>query len=448
MKITRRDFGRISASLPVLFGSPLMANPDVVVIGAGVAGLAAAQVLVDAGKRVQIVEAAPRVGGRCYTDTASFGMPFDQGAMWLRDADHNPLFGFARLFRFETSLAQPKEMLFSNGHLVSPGANEAYERAFDALSMALADVAENEGDVAASAVHWPDVDDASQDWLPTAATQIGPLDVGVDLEQISVKDWFYRADSEPSRLVKQGVGTLIARLAAGLPISISTSAYRVVAEPRGTVSVYTSKGTISAAAAIITVSTGVLAAGSISIEPALTADMQSALSKLQMGSLLKIAYSFEHTSPTVMFPPNSVLLAQAADQRGTEFLVRPFGVPMAICSVGGSLAVDLESQNDKTRFEFGRESLRSMLGTDADKGLLSSASTNWGRNPLVFGSVACAKPGGLQAREVLQGSINDRVFLAGEALGGKAVQTVHGAYESGRSSARRVISLLKRKSAS
>lgn len=447
MKITRREFGRISAGLPLLLGSPVMANPDVVVIGAGVSGLAAAQVLVDGGKRVQVVEAAPRVGGRCYTDTASFGIPFDQGAMWLRDADHNPLYGFAKLFRFDTSLAQPKEMLFANGRLVSPGANAAFERAFDALSLALADAAENEGDVSASAVHWPNVDDDGLVWLPTVATQIGPLDMGVDLEQVSVKDWFYRADSEPSRLVKQGVGTLVARLAGALPISISTTALRVVAGSGGRVAVHTNKGVISTGAVIITVSAGVLAAGSISIEPAPSAEFQAALAKLQMGSLLKIAFSFEQKSPSVTFPPNSVLLAQAADQRGTEFLVRPFGTPMAICSVGGSLALDLESQSEKAHFEFGVESLRALLGSDADKGLHSSASTNWGRNPLVFGSVACAKPGGLQAREVLQNSINDRIFLAGEALGGKAVQTVHGAYESGRMSARRVISLLKRKSA-
>ena len=65
----------------------MAAETDVAIVGAGAAGIAAARKLAAAGRRVVILEAADRVGGRCITDTATFGMPFDLGAHWLHAPD-------------------------------------------------------------------------------------------------------------------------------------------------------------------------------------------------------------------------------------------------------------------------------------------------------------------------------------------------------------------------
>lgn len=442
MMLTRRDFGRLSAALPLMSTGGPAPEADVVVIGAGVAGLAAAQVISDAGRRVQVIEAAPRVGGRCYTDIASFGMPFDQGAMWLRDADHNPVFGFAQLYRFETALPQQKEVLFANGHRAPANANDAYERAYDALSMAMADAADEEVDIAANAVKWPELDDDANEWIQTAASQIGALSMGADLQQISVKDWFFRDEAEPMRLVRQGMGTLVARLANGLPVAISTSARRVTSMSNGRVHIETNRGLLTAKSVIVTASVGVLTAGSIAIEPGFSNDMLAALSNLQMGSTLRIAFAFDHNSPALQFGSNSILLAQSADERGAELFVRPFGLPMVICTLGGSIAQDLEPQGEAARRDFALDTLKRMIGNSAARGLHGTSSSNWGRNPLTLGSVAIAKPGHLSARQVLQAPINDRIFLAGEALAGKQVQTVQGAYNHGRQVARRVLRVL------
>ncbi|MFC6585113.1 NAD(P)-binding protein [Sulfitobacter aestuariivivens] len=71
--------------------TPLRANPDVIVVGAGVAGLAAGAVLREAGLQVVVLEAAKHIGGRCVTDSAPFSVPFDKGASWLHAAPANPL---------------------------------------------------------------------------------------------------------------------------------------------------------------------------------------------------------------------------------------------------------------------------------------------------------------------------------------------------------------------
>src|SRR3954452_17790851 len=64
---------------------------DVIIIGAGAAGIAAARRLIAAGRRVVVLEAAAQVGGRCVTDTGTFGVPYDRGAHWIYESDINPL---------------------------------------------------------------------------------------------------------------------------------------------------------------------------------------------------------------------------------------------------------------------------------------------------------------------------------------------------------------------
>src|SRR5688572_24515555 len=91
--LTRRSFlGSAAAALASrpASGAPA-ADYDVVVIGAGAAGIAAARRLAAARKRIVVLEAAGQVGGRCITDTATFGIPFDRGAHWIHAPDQNPL---------------------------------------------------------------------------------------------------------------------------------------------------------------------------------------------------------------------------------------------------------------------------------------------------------------------------------------------------------------------
>ncbi len=444
MKLTRREFGSYSAALPMMAGvTPVEANPDVLIVGAGVAGLAAAQVLVAGGRRVQVLEAAPRIGGRCYTDTATFGTPFDLGAARLYNADLNPLTGFAKLFRFRTRLQNNKELLFARRLAMSPHSNAAYERAFDAFSQALAEAAEENQDRAASTVAPPALDADAQAWLATASAQIGPLDMGVDLENMSVKDWYRRDERLPALSVHEGIGTLASRLGAGVPVAVNTRVRTIRAGGRGTLTAETDRGAVNAKAAIVTVSAGVLAAGAIKIEPGFDQTVQAGLDGLQMGLIGKIALAFTPKSPALQFPDDSLLVPHSPDQHGVSFLARPSGALLVVCIAGGSLAWSLSRLKTGEQVSFARDRLKDILGTQSDRGLRFGMASDWGRNPLTFGAYAAVRPGYANARDLLSPPINERVFLAGEALGGKHVQTVHGAYESGQRAGRRVLKLLK-----
>jgi monoamine oxidase len=444
MTITRRNLAQFAAALALArtAGAATTHDPDVVIVGAGIAGIAAAQTLINGGRRVQIVEAGPRIGGRCFTDTTTFGVPFDRGAAWLKGGERNVLAGFARLYKFQIGERDARELTFAAGSHRPLAANTAYERAVVAVGDAIGNAAEEAGDIAAAEAVPLLLDNDVRAWAATASSAAGPLDMGVDLRTLSAKDWFLRDDDETSRLVRQGLGTLVSRMAFGLPIAVNTRAQRI-SSAAGRVAVETDRGTLRARAAIVTPSVGVLASGAIAFDPAPDAFMTGAFNGLQMGLLTKVALHFSADAPALAFPQDSILIPQASDQRGHVFHVRPSGAALAVMHVGGSLAWDLSTQNERALIDFARERLRALLGASGDRGLRNGAATDWGRNPLTRGAFAAALPGQWRARAALETPIGERVFLAGEAQGGKAVQTVHGAYDSGQRAARRVLKLLK-----
>ena len=98
-RLSRRFFLAAAAALaarpvfsPALAATSPPSGPlDVVIIGAGAAGIAAARKIAAAGRRYLVIEATDHVGGRCVTDVKSLGVPFDRGAHWIYLPDVNPV---------------------------------------------------------------------------------------------------------------------------------------------------------------------------------------------------------------------------------------------------------------------------------------------------------------------------------------------------------------------
>ena len=85
----RALMGMAAAGMAVPFAarSQVPSDPDVVVIGAGSAGIATARTLIAEGKSVIVLEARDRVGGRAWTESDTFGVPFDHGCSWIQSKD-------------------------------------------------------------------------------------------------------------------------------------------------------------------------------------------------------------------------------------------------------------------------------------------------------------------------------------------------------------------------
>src|ERR1700744_3653936 len=159
MTMTRRDFLKASAAFaatPVLYGpafaAPLPREADIVVIGAGAAGIAAARRILAANRKVIVVEAASQVGGRCITDSSTFDVPFDRGARWLHSPDTNSIIKLARAAGLEISTAPSGQKIRIGRRNARAGETEEFLATLVKANRAIDDASRGRADVACASV--------------------------------------------------------------------------------------------------------------------------------------------------------------------------------------------------------------------------------------------------------------------------------------------------------
>lgn len=441
LPLSRRRFLATASSatlLPAVARAQLPSDPDVVVVGAGTAGLAAARTLIENGKSVVVVEAADRIGGRAWTESETFGVPFDHGCSWITSANDHPLKSLAADWGFDLlNHDNAGEALFVGDRAATDEEWRQYDQGWVAVNRALEQAGAEDIDVAASTVM-----PADTPFVGVSEAWIGPMDMGVDFKDLSTKDFAEGADTPPTYMIREGLGAVVARLGDGLPIQVSAPATRIDWGGSG-VSVETGAGTIRAKACILTVSTAVLGSGAIAFEPGLPDWKQQAIDDLPMGLLAKIALQFSETR--LGLAPNDWLTYWVPDEAPTEacyFLTWPFDFDIMIGFVGGDFGWDLSAAGTDAAVDFALGEVVKMIGSDASKHFVKGDLTQWANDPLTMGAYAAPRPGRWAARADLARQLGDRVFFAGEAVAGPYVATCGGAYLSGRDVAQDVAATL------
>src|SRR5262245_245985 len=186
-RLTRRSFLAATATAvaaPALAQTPGPGDVDVVIVGAGAAGIAAARRLTAAGRRVTVLEAADRVGGRCITDTRTFGVPYDRGAHWIRQLDVNPVAKLGRTAGLDL-YAAPGQKLRMGRRNAREGEFEDFLAALVRGAGAIREKGEDGRDVAAAQALPRDL----RDWRPSVEFVLGPFGCGKDLDEISAQDF-------------------------------------------------------------------------------------------------------------------------------------------------------------------------------------------------------------------------------------------------------------------
>jgi monoamine oxidase len=420
-----------SAALPALMlpsaARSMPTNPDVVIVGAGAAGIAAAHLLAQRGISFVVVEAKDWIGGRAFTETASFGVPFDHGASWIYQADHNPLTPMAHRAGFGLiPHDDAKERLFVGSTPASYYENAAYQETWYEVETTLRAIAHSGQDVAAAS-RLP----ANLPWSDVVKTWLGPIDMGMEIESFSAADWWSLDMATPSLLVCEGVGSVVSSIGKDIPVQTSTPVTTIKWGGAEGVTVETPAGTIQAKAVIVTVSTGVLAAESIQFDPPLPTETVRAIDNLPMGLLAKVGLQFDGSTNFGM-RANEWLSYTCDCSQLSYFLSWPCDTNMMVGFVGGKFAWDLTKAGEKAAVDFALGELRRIFGPEVDRSFVAGRFTGWGTDANVRGAYAVAKPGGHKAREQLARSHGDRLFFAGEALAGGMATTVGGAFVNGR----------------
>jgi monoamine oxidase len=418
-----------------------MSDVDVVVIGAGLAGLGAATTLCEAGRSVLVLEAADRIGGRAWTThpTQLGGVWFDMGAVWLHSAEINPLVPIARasgdvLLRSDELRV---ERTFVGEREATAEEYADYASAWQRFEDKAAAILRTRDDVPLAAVAQAMPDDP---WALTVETWEGPIICCASADEFSARDWMRNLLSGSNLVPQGGIGAFVARrLGEGLDIRLRTPATRVVWGGPG-VAVETPDGTVTARSAIVTVSTGVLAAEAIRFDPPLPSETRAAIHALPMGLAMKVA--LRATGPDRLDLPLHCSVDHQVQRSGEPamgFQCWPYRRDYVQGWVGGPVAWELARAGEAAAVDFALGQLRALFGGRVDRLFADGQRlvTRWDADPFVRGVYSFVRPGDYDARTVLaQPLAGGRLLFAGEACHVGMAGTVAGSWISGQDAAR------------
>ena len=444
--VSRRSFMAGMAALPAMRAtralSALPVNPGIIVIGGGVAGMAAANTLIDNGYPALILEAKGHLGGRTYTEKETFGMPYDHGASILHSADLNPLTDLVRANRFDVvNLSESETWLYMDG-------KEATAEQYEALGQSLEDVAYkmdygNEyydkygKDVSLRILHPP----SSRSDIIAHAT-IGPLVNGMETSRVSLYDVFQQTSTGIEWGVPEGLGAAVNKALGDVPVSLKTPV-RKVNWYNSDLIVETDLGNISTKAVIVTVPPVLIAEKKLQFDPPLPPWKWGAVRSLPMGNLDKVAIAFKPGYLDAI-PENTMCLIHNGERGPVwEFVVRPYGRNMAIGHIGGKGANILRSQKEDAAIRAAVGALMSAFGTGIKDAAIKGHYTNWGNDEWTRGAFSSQKVGAILSREEMAKPLHQRLFFAGEATSIEWSGSVAGAYSSGVRAANEVLRWVK-----
>src|SRR6185437_12188814 len=330
-------------------------------------------------------------------------VPFDRGARWLHSPDTNPMVRFARSAGLEVYPAPLGQKIRIGRRYARAGETEEFLAALVRANRAVDDASHGRADMSCAVALPKDLGD----WTGTAEFVLGASFTGKDLKDVSVMDKARAQDRTAAIACRQGLGTLIAKLGEQLPLALSTPASHITWSGRD-VTVETPAGRIAARAAVITVSSNVLAAGSIRFTPDMPKRQLDAAAKLSLGSYDRIALQLPGNP--LGLARDDILIEQSNSTQTALMFANRAGSALCIIDVAGSFGSELVS------------------------GIKKASTTNWNAAPHVLGAMSSAAPGWQPSRRVLTEPVGS-LFLAGEAAHETLWGTVDGAWESGEHAA-------------
>ncbi len=408
---------------------------DVIVIGAGAAGLAAARALGQAGLQVVVLEADSHIGGRAYTEIMPDGSTFDLGCHWMHSASLNPFVQTADALgvRYERRDGYGRCGYFRDGEWLDDQEIATGQRAMKRREEAMAKAWKQGRDQSVMETveresPWTEVLDY---W--------DSMDTSSDIDQISIGDIVNYNDTEENWPVVDGYGTLVARWAADVPVELNTPATAVHWGHSG-VRVETLRGTLQAKCAVIAVSTGVLGSGDLRFSPELPVKKSQAIEALPLGNYNRIRLTIDRHLFDDDLPERIVV--QHPDTPPMQLSLRPYGFDCVIGIVAGRYADWLERAGPGAAREAVTRALCETFGANMRSQIKSDRQSAWRGNAFVRGAYSTSAPGQFHQRAVLSQTIQNKLFFCGEATSTDHFCTCHGARMTGERVAREVQSAI------
>lgn len=426
--------------------SPQATTYDVIIVGAGMAGISAARTATAYGAKALVLEAQNRVGGRAYTDTTTFGeIGFDLGAQFFQQClNGNEMFEIAQnegLTLLDASGPGPTTSLYSTFTIGTAEADAVNQGLFlKTVTDLKAAIVLNGAKIAAGLT--PDVPVSailspllqSEAWYTPALAQTVTGIVGGP--NGSLLDLYVYTNSEPlpfaqpgsDFIVKSGMGTFVQSLAKGQPVILNAPVTAI--NTSGSLATVTAGGTTyQGKSVIVTCPTNYLAksntAAGIQFTPALPAAYLSAFAGLPLVPVYKALMGFKSSFPfnipgiPLNNPPPlvstsfSVVLPLSNSELST-FFPNFWGTNTVEFIADGDLAQTLDAAGNAGAATLLLSQLETTFpgATAAWDGRITGS--NWMSNPYFGGAFSAAVPGQVPARAQIAKPIGN-LWFAGEA---------------------------------
>ena len=411
---------------------------DVIVIGAGMSGIAAADKLDSEGFDVLVLEARDRTGGRTWTthwDAA--GMPLDMGAGWIHGSNpNNVITQIAEkhgIELFETDL--------NSGVLLGPNGEWIEDDLWVEIEILYNDFQEYRWEYAETTNQDESVKDAEESFvklrnLSEEQKNYLRFYINTALEHEESADAYdLSLWTDPGEgfvgsevLLPGGYIQIFDTLDDGLDIRLEHVVSKVTYDSQS-VTVTTSKGDFNSKYVISTLPMGVLKAGDVEFSPPLPADKQRAIDRIGMGAMNKLYLIFDD-----MFWDDVTLINYMSSDGSPMwefFNLNGFGKPILLGFTAGDHARQVEQLSDEQIVSEAMSHLEKMYG-DETLQPVDYLRTKWSSDPFAKGAYSYAGVGTLESDyAALAAPVMDRVFFAGEATYIENLATVNGAYLSG-----------------
>ncbi len=421
----------------------------IIVIGAGIAGLAAASKLRDAGKQVIVLEARARTGGRLFTSGKWKDAAVDLGATWIHgDSAANPITALATQAGARTATTSfDSDLAYgSDGHLLSAAESDRLSALRTEIRQAIGSAQDGANDrslsdAVYSGTQYQSRPVAEQEGINYLVNTTYEHEYGGAATDLSAL-WF-DSDSKfdgGERLFLDGYNVLTEHLAKGLDIRLE-HVVASVSYGNDMVTVTTNQGTLQCRCALITLPLGVLQAGQVRFEPPLPSNKQQAIAQLGMGVLNKCLLRFPSVfwnaqTDWINYIPVSERNGQWAEWVS---LARPTGQPVLLGFNAAQFGAQIEAWSDADIVADAMRTLKTMFGNQIPDPV-DHQITRWAADPYARGSYSYNKLGSTPGmRDDLASNVGRTLYFAGEATDKKYFQTVHGAFISGQRAAGEIL---------